>query len=241
MATLGSHVRAESSQWPSGFPPATQEEKRIMNRIAISSCAALACAVPALAGVAGQSASYGWENGATVLGQSSSNIAFTNSTDNPLSGTASLFMNEDPLSGTPQGYVAFITGLSDGDVIDASFWAFDDTPGASPSVRIWGHYAQSGDVDDAAGSAGGNSTYSGEDGDWSELFHSWTFDSNGGTRDALVIEVRMYASSSNGSSAYIDDLTVATTSDTAVINFAPAPGALALLGLAGVAGRRRRG
>lgn len=211
-----------------------------MNRLAISTCAALACAAPALAGV-GNSASYGWENGATVLGQSADNIAFTNSTDNPLSGTASLFMNEDPLSGTPQGYVAFITGLSDGDVIDASFWAFDDTPGSSPSVRIWGHYGQSSDVNETSGSAGGNSTYSGEDGDWSELFHSWTFDSDGGTRDALIVEVRMYASSSNGSSAYIDDLTVATSSETAVINFAPAPGALALLGLAGVAGRRRRG
>lgn len=211
-----------------------------MNRLAISTSAALACAAPALAGV-GNSASYGWENGATVLGQSADNIAFTNSTDNPLSGTASLFMNEDPLSGTPQGYVAFITGLSDGDVIDASFWAFDDTPGSSPSVRIWGHYGQSSDVNETSGSAGGNNTYSGEDGDWSELFHSWTFDSDGGTRDALIVEVRMYASSSNGSSAYIDDLTVATSSETAVINFAPAPGALALLGLAGVAGRRRRG
>lgn len=210
-----------------------------MIRSTTAVAASLLFTAPALAGFTNQ-ASYGWENGATVLGQSADNIAFTNSTDNPLSGNASLFMNEDPLSGTPQGYVAFITGLTDGDIIDASFFAFDDTPGGSPSVRIWGHYGQSSDVDETSGSAGGNSTYSGEDGDWSQLSHTWTFDSNGGTRDALIVEVRMYAGS-GGSSAYIDDLFVSTSSGTAVINFAPAPGALALLGLAGFAGRRRRG
>ena len=210
-----------------------------MIRSTTAIAASLLCTAPALAGF-GNSGSYGWENGATVLGQSADNIAFTNSTDNPLTGSASLFMNEDPLSGTPQGYVAFITGLTDGDVINASFFAFDDTPGGSPSVRIWGHYGQSSDVDETSGSAGGNSTYSGEDGDWSQLAHSWTFDSNGGARDALIVEVRMYAGS-GGSSAYIDDLFVETSSGTAVINFAPAPGALALLGLAGFAGRRRRG
>ena len=210
-----------------------------MIRSTTAIAASLLLTAPALAGFS-NSATYGWEDGGTVLGQSTDNIAFTNSTDNPLSGSASLFMNEDPLSGTPQGYVAFITGLTDGDIIDANFFAFDDTPDGSPSVRIWGHYGQSSDVDETSGSAGGNSTYSGEDGDWSQLSHTWTFDSNGGTRDALIVEVRMYAGS-GGSSAYIDDLYVGTSSGTAVINFAPAPGALALLGLAGFAGRRRRG
>lgn len=197
------------------------------------------CAAPAFAS---QTASYSWEDGGTIFGyfnSGSGEIIATNSSAQAYSGSSSLEIVEDPTGGTPQVWIGFVTGLQDGDTIDASFWAFDDSEGASPSVRIWGAYALSSDVSSYEGSAGGNSTYS-EGTGWSQLSHSWTFDSDGGTRDALVIQVRMY-SDADSSPIYIDDLEVTTSSDTAVINFAPAPGALALLGLAGIAARRRRG
>ena len=163
-------------------------------------------------------------------------------------GTGSLYAHEDPLGGTPQGFAAWITGLSDGDVIDASFFAWDDTPGTSPSLRIWGHYTDTGGtIDDHSGSAGGSSTYSGTDGLWDELSHQWIFDSNGGERDGLVVEIRIYASSSAGlGHGYVDDMSIDVSggSDSTVIHTpggsVPAPGALALLGLAGLARRRRR-
>ena len=197
------------------------------------------CAAPAFAS---QTASYSWEDGGTIFGyynSGSGEIIANNSSAQAYSGSSSLEIVESPTGGTPQIWIGFVTGLQDGDTIDASFWAFDDSEGASPSVRIWGAYALSSDVSSYEGSAGGNSTYS-EGTGWGQLSHSWTFDSDGGTRDALVIQIRMY-SDSDSSPIYVDDLEVTTSSDTAVINFAPAPGALALLGLAGIAARRRRG
>ena len=212
-----------------------------MNRSTLAIAATCLVATPAFAGFA-NTASYGWEDGGTIFGyfnSGSGEITATNSSEEVYSGNAALKLVEDPTGGTPQVWVGFVTGLTDGDVIDANFWAFDDTEGSSPSVRIWGAYAMSDDVSSYEGSAGGNSDYSAGTG-WSNLAHSWTFDSDGGTRDALVVQVRVYADG-DGTPMFIDDLTISTSSDTAVINFAPAPGALALLGLAGVAGRRRRG
>ena len=197
------------------------------------------CAAPAFAS---QTASYSWEDGGTIFGyynSGSGEIIANNTSAQAYSGSSSLEIVESPTGGTPQIWIGFVTGLQDGDTIDASFWAFDDSEGASPSVRIWGAYALSSDVSSYEGSAGGNSTYS-EGTGWGQLSHSWTFDSDGGTRDALVIQIRMY-SDADSSPIYVDDLEVTTSSDTAVINFAPAPGALALLGLAGIAARRRRG
>lgn len=213
------------------------------------------CGVAALAMVVGSasagtvSGTYGWEDGGTILGSFGGNMNAENYVAGDpgfvYSGSASLFIFEEPLSGTPQAYVAWITGLQDGDVIDGSFWAWDDTPGTNPSVRIWGHYGVAADgIDSYEGSAGGNSTYSGET-VWSNLGHSWTFDSAGGTRDSLIIEVRLYAGSGAGQNfAYIDDLAVTVTgTDVSGVNIifpVPAPGAIALLGVAGLAGSRRR-
>ena len=61
-------------------------------------------------------------------------------------------------------------------------------------------------------------------------------------RDALVVEVRIY-SSDGANFGYVDDVAVSVTGadlSGVEINFAPAPGALALLGVAGLAGSRRR-
>ena len=209
-------------------------------------CGVVALAATATIASAGTvvSGSYGWEDGGTVLG-SFGNFNSSNYTAGDAafvySGNRSLFVYEEPISGTPQGYVAFITGLTDGDVIDADFFAWDDTPGTNPSLRIWGHYALSSDIDAYEGSAGGNNTFSGEN-VWTNLSHSWTFDSNGGTRDALVVEVRIY-SSDGANFGYVDDVSVSVTGadvSGVEINFAPAPGALALLAAGGFAGSRRR-
>lgn len=189
---------------------------------------ALAAALFAAAGAqAAQTVSYGWEDGVgTVLSQFGSGMVYKNlATGAAYSGNNVLTVEDlSNTSGTPQGYLAWIQGLTDGDTVDASFWAFDDTPGtAAPSVRIWGHYTDdNNDVDSYAGSAGGNNTYSGAS-LWSELTHSWVFDSDGGSRDGLMVEVRFYDSAAVPTGiALVDDLTVTTSSDTATI-ITPAP------------------
>ena len=183
---------------------------------------------------------YSWEDGGTILGFYGNLANPTNvGAPEPVnSGERALRVTEDPVGGTPQAYIAFITGLTDGDTIDASFFGYDDTAGGSPSLRIWGHYAQSDDVTSYAGSAGGNEEYTDGSG-WDDVAWSWTFDSDGGTRDALVVEARLYTGS-EVTDYYIDDVTVTTSSPTAGIVFAPEPASLALLLLGGLALLRRR-
>jgi hypothetical protein len=202
---------------------------------------------------------YGWEDGVgTILGSFGNLVDDTNVSgaqsgsdgsaggtygpSGPNSGTYYLHVAEEPHSGTPQAYIAWITGLTDGDVIDADFFGYDVTAGASASLRIWGHYTTSGDITDYQGSAGGNSTYTAGTG-WDNVGHSWTFDSDAGTRDALVVEARLYSTLSTDPDArtdyWIDDVTV-TAPDTAAIHFAPEPATLALLGFGGLLLLRRR-
>ncbi|HRX83560.1 MAG TPA: PEP-CTERM sorting domain-containing protein [Phycisphaerae bacterium] len=204
------------------------------------------------------SVSYGWEDGTgTILSSFGNLVDPTNvsgvqpriegglavsDVPGPNSGNRYLHVAEDPHDSTPQAYVAFIEGLTDGDIINASFYGYDDTSGG-PSMRIWGHYATSGDVDSYNGSAGGNSTYTVDTG-WNQVAHSWTFDSSGGTRDALVIELRLYSDPStsdpNHTDYFVDDLYVEVSNDAATITVAPEPASLALLGLGGLAVLRRR-
>jgi len=150
---------------------------------------------------------YGWENGETILGMyPDGEMIATNVTapDPVYAGMHALKLEDASPSNTPQAFVAWICGLTDGDVVTASFYCYDDTPDVSPSGRIWGHYVD-GDILAYAGSAGGSSTYSSGIG-WEQLSHSWTFDSDGGTRDGLVIEARTY--SVEGAIVYIDDLMI---------------------------------
>ncbi len=189
--------------------------------------------------VSANAATYGWEDGVgTILGFYGNISNPTNVTDFVHTGNHALRVTEDPVGGTPQAYVAWITGLTDGDIVDASFWAYDDTPGVSPSVRIWGHYTTSDDINNYQGSASGNYDYTQGIG-WEEIGWSWTFDSSGGTRDALVIEVRLYTGA-DPTDYYIDDLTVTTSSPTAQIHFAPEPASIALLALGALGLLRRR-
>lgn len=191
------------------------------------------------------SGAYGWEDGGTILG-SYGNLGYAENVADPMGGSGNVLeLHEDPLGGTPQAYVAWITGLTDGDIVDVSFMGLGHNDLGMSSTRIWGHYTTAGgEITDYDGSASGNSTYSGSD--WTYLAHSWTFDGDGGNHGGLVVEARVYTTSGDDGSTYVDDISVGVfdmdNSGGIVIHFAavPAPGALALLGLAGLAGRRRR-
>ena len=225
-----------------------------MKRILLATAALLA----ATQAQALQTLEYGWEDGTgTILGSygnlvDATNVSGAQSGSTTVAGAhdgdAFLHVAEAPHDGTPQAYLAFVTGLSAGDVVSASFWGYDDTPGASPSLRIWAHYADASDIDAYAGSAGGNSTYTDGSG-WSEVGYSWTMD---GSADGLVIEARLYSTPASGAAEYtdfwIDDLSV-TAPDHARIQFAAAPVPephsyalmLAGLGLIGGVAHRRLG
>ncbi len=181
--------------------------------LTITTIAALFCAVNAFGAI---SWDYGWEDGTgTALGVYG-NATASNSTEQAYEGTHSMKLVEDPIGGTPQAYVWWVTGLSDGDGIVADFYVYDTTPGGSPSGRIWGHYT--GDptnIYDYAGSAGGNSTYSDGSG-WTNLSYSWTFDSDGGARDGFVCEARIYASAGNNI-LYFDTAAITVSNDNAKI------------------------
>ncbi|MCP3860580.1 MAG: hypothetical protein P8J88_02780 [Phycisphaerales bacterium] len=189
-------------------------------------------------------ASSGWEDTSApaILGSFGNLFDYGYETADPYAGGSSLFMIEDPVSGTPQGYVAWVTGLSEGDTVTATMWM----KGASNGVdndgkgRLWGHYSDNEDITTYLGSASGSPDYAGEGGIWTQASHTWTI-AEGQT--ALVIEARMYSYGSNNI-VLGDDLTVSTNNDGAMITLAgvvPAPGAIALLGVAGLASRRRRG
>ena len=157
------------------------------------------------------SSCYDWADGATVLGSNGENITFENVAD-PLGGSGfALKMTEDPLSGTPQGYVGWVTGLTDGDVVDVSMLGLGDGTTTS-KMRLWGHYTSTGgDIDSYAGSANGPGNYSDSATAWTELTHQWVFDSDGGTRDGLVIEARIYSYTDAEPFGYVTDIQVSVS------------------------------
>ena len=166
----------------------------------------LVLAVAATGAVAQQTASYGWEDGVgTVFGTYGNVGGVANVTDVVYAGNNALYGYEDPVADTPQLYVAWIYGIQVGDEITADFWAYDDTPSASPSARIWGHYTDA-DYTSYTGSAGGNSAYSDGTG-WSNLSHTWTFTSLDEDDLGLMVEVRMY-SAADAVDYWVDDVTV---------------------------------
>jgi hypothetical protein len=147
---------------------------------------------------------YGWEDGDTVIGTYADIDASLATAPDPVhGGMYSLYLLDQTASGTPQAYVAYIWGLQDGDEVTACFWRWDDTPGASPSARIWGHWNDTDPPDPAgySGSAGGNSDY-GLGLGWDETCFTWTVLGHTG----LVVEARTY--SNPGDYTYVDDLTV---------------------------------
>jgi hypothetical protein len=152
---------------------------------------------------------YGWEDGmATAIGTYGNVGLMEVVTDVVHTGTYALHMVEDPVDGTPQVYVAAIGNLQAGDEVIASFWSYDDTPGASPSSRIWGHWAPNSDiVAGYTGSASGNYDYTTGIG-WEEQTFSWICDIDvNPTHEALVVEFRLY-SALGAVDFWVDDVTI---------------------------------
>jgi len=176
-------------------------------------------AVPAFAV---QNASYGWENGGTVLTiyAADAGHAYNVGAPDPIhSGLASLKCvdNTDGGRATPDYYFCWIKGLVEGDVVTATLWRYDTTPASSPSGRIWAKYTDVGttDYDNYSGSASGNIDYGPGTG-WDNTGHTWTFWSDGGTHDGLMISVRTY--SVVGDTVWFDDFEV-TFPDGCTIEF----------------------
>lgn len=147
-------------------------------------------------------ATCGWEGTDTIL-SSYGDIIATIDTDPIHGGSQSLKLEDNQASGTPQAYIAWITGLSDGDMVTASFWRYDMTPSAAPSCRIWGHWNDDpGDIEGYAGSAGGQSEYGPGTG-WDLAEYTWEVIEG---HTGLVVEARTY--SEPGDIVWIDDMTV---------------------------------
>jgi hypothetical protein len=193
-------------------------------------------AVPAFAQ---QTLNYSWEDGGTILGFYGSNLVDASNVSGPqtgsqgsllpdytcpgaVDGTYYLHVAEDPHTGTPQAFVCWVDGLLEGDIVDAMFYGYDITPGASPSLRIWGSYtATGGDVNSYHGSAGGADPYTAGTG-WDLVSHTWTFFADGGAHGGLVIQARLYSdpatSDPDRTDYWIDDITV-TAPPYATIHF----------------------
>ena len=232
------------------------------------------CALPAMADVH----TYGWEDGTgTILGSYGALVDPENVTGaqgghsgapyphvppydftvpGAHSGERYLKVVEQPHVSTPQAFLAWITGLEDGDTVSGSFWGYDIVPGGSPSQRIWGSYTTlGGTIDDYAGSADGSAEYTDADGAWDQVPdapYTWTFDSSLGTRDGLVIQSRLYSTPSTDETLhtdfFIDDLYVDVQSidgdywihTPGYSIHVPEPCSLALLGLGALVVLRRR-
>jgi hypothetical protein len=154
------------------------------------------------------SVTCGWEGGVPVLGLYGTGeppifATFSAPPDPCHGGLHSLRLEDNSPTGTPQAYVAWITGLADGDVVEATVWRYDTTPDASPSCRIWAHWNDDPlEVNGYNGSAGGNDDYGLGEG-WDLVGWSWSVvDGHTG----LVIEIRTY--SEPGDVVWVDDMTV---------------------------------
>lgn len=157
-------------------------------------------------------------------------------------GNNVLYMEEDPIGGTPQLFLAWITGLSAGDSVTVTASAIGESNdgSATAKARLWGHFTDGEDIGSYLGSAGGGdnaSNYIGDAGVWETGSTTWTFDEDRN----FLLEGRLYSYGDNNS-WMMDDLIIEINSSTASIDMigVPAPGALALLGIAGLATRRRR-
>lgn len=172
-------------------------------RVALIIGLVLLLAVPAA--YAGFTCTYDWEDCGTVLslfGTGDPPMIVTNVTSPVHGGLRALKLEDNSPSGTPQAYVAWVTGLVDGDSVWAEFWRYDTTPAASPSGRIWAHWNDDPmDVNGYAGSAGGNDDYGPGTG-WDATSWGWMVAGHTG----IVIECRTY--SNPGDIVWIDDITV---------------------------------
>ena len=159
---------------------------------------------------------FGWETGSPdvlgLFGASVPPMYLSVATSPVYNGVYSLQVVDNEASGTPQAYLAWIRGLTDGMVVTASFARYDITPAASPSCRIWAHWNDDpNNVMGYAGSASGNNDYGPGTG-WDFASWSWTVSAG---HTGLVIEVRTY--SNPGDTVWIDDITVEAPAGTIIM------------------------
>jgi hypothetical protein len=193
---------------------------------------------------ADQTLCYSWEDGGTVLGHypNNGNACCETNVTGPQTGLTGdvapgtwtctgaydgdryLHVAEDPHTGTPQFYVAWITGLLEGDNVAASFYGWDSLDRVStngePAIRIWGHYTGPDDIEDYGASAGegnSNSGYTTAVG-WQMVSSDWTITGY----SALCIEFRVYSYATTADPDHTDywaDLVCVTAPDHATIHF----------------------
>jgi len=163
-----------------------------------------------------QSACFGWEDGAsTALGcYNCDNTDYFNDDAFVSEGSRS-FAATDLGGSTPQIYIAWVTGLVEGDEITATMDAYDDTAGENPALRLWGHYTLESSIEDYDGSTGMGSDYSGASGAWDVLTATWVIPAD---KVALCIELRPYDSDPYGRYNWADNLCV-TIPDHATLHF----------------------
>ena len=186
----------------------------------------MALALIAPVAMAQQTVTYGWEDGVgTALGVYGNVGGTVNVGDFAHTGDHSLYTWEEPLGSTPQVYLAVVSGLAVGDIVDVDCWVYDDTPDpvTYPRFRLWGHYC-AGDINDYAGTASGLGPYTTGIG-WENIADSWTFGVSGSPDpDAagLVIEFRLYSGSDvvipDETDTWVDDITI-TVPDYAIVTF----------------------
>ena len=207
-----------------------------------------------LAGVIGSSASAGafaltaatsWEDptAQAILGSSGNLSDFGYDSSEAYAGSSSLFLVESPMGGTPEAYVAYVTGLQAGDTVYASMWFKGE--GVVGKGRLWGHYANDG-IDSENGTASGANSYAGIGSEWEESTHTWVIPEG---KTGLVIEARLYGFQEDNR-LLGDELFVGVSSASANIqiagqNAAPpvvpgAGGVIAVFFGLGVSSRRRR-
>ncbi|PCH59353.1 MAG: hypothetical protein COC11_02025, partial [Candidatus Neomarinimicrobiota bacterium] len=154
-----------------------------------------------------QTTSYSWEDGTgTILGSYGglSNPANVGTTSgiSPYDGSRMLTVSESPIDGTPQAFIAWVTDLSASQDIEACFYGYDNTPSSAPSLRVWGSWSTNNDITSYQGSADGNTDYTDGSG-WGQVCHTFsTNQENWDSGEALVIQARLYSSSSPDPTVY---------------------------------------
>ena len=172
-----------------------------------------------------QTTSYSWEDGTgTILGSygnlaNPGNVGTTAGVP-PHDGSRMLTVSESPIDGTPQAFIAWVTDLSGGQDITACFYGYDNTSNSAPSLRIWGSWSTNDDIDSYGGSADGNNDYTAGSG-WSQVCHTFsTNQENWNSGEALVIQARLYSSSSGPDpTVYFIDLVEVTVPSGATVHY----------------------
>lgn len=120
-------------------------------------------------------------------------------------------------SATPEGYLAVVTGLNNGERVNVSIQAKSNSANPDTGVRLWAHYIyDENDTASYAGSAGGFAAYP-NDTTWAKLSYPWTFvanpadpyvDPQGTSRIPVGMVIKARAYSENGEGGVIDDLII---------------------------------